>query len=71
MASDNDNYQPPRRRRIWLVPLRVLIVVAIFFTAVGASGIFAMQLCSDCPPQRPDLPPQLPDELEKDTKFAK
>ena len=70
MGSDNETQKPPRQPRLWLVTVRVLMVVALLFTAVGASGIFAFQLCPGCPPYRPDYvpPPQLPEDLEKDTK---
>jgi hypothetical protein len=73
MASDNETQTPQRQPRLWLVTVRVLVVVAMLFTAVGASGIFAFQLCPGCPPRMPDpeIHQQLPEELEKDTKSTK
>ena len=70
MGNDPETGKPPRQVRFWLVSARVLVVVALLFIAVGASGMFAFQICPGCPQYRPDYvpAPQLPEELEKDTK---
>jgi hypothetical protein len=62
-----------RKPRVWLVTVQMIVLTAFLLTAVGASGIFALQLCPGCPPERPDpeIYQQLPEELEKDKKSMK
>jgi hypothetical protein len=70
----NESLPTQRRKpRVWLATVQMIVLTAFLLTAVGASGIFAFQLCPGCPPQRPDYEPyqQLPEELEKDTKSTK
>jgi hypothetical protein len=66
MDRDSEIESPRYQPRYWLVTVRVLVVVAMLFIAVGASGMFAFQMCPGCSPYYvPE--PQLPEELEKDT----
>ena len=71
MESDRETPTGRQRPHVWLVSVRVLVILAMLFVAVGASGIFAFQLCPSCPPRRPDYyvpAPDLPEELDRDTK---
>ena len=56
------------RRPSWRFVLQLLVLVTFLVMAVGATGVFALDICPVCPsPYRVvEPPPQLPQELEKD-----